>query len=295
MTESFTLTPDGPFGLAAAVRFQETFPGGPGPADGPHDGPARLDLAFLADGDWSAVGVRVTGEGDGLRATVAAGPAGVPVAAVRAQVERILSLDVGAAGFAAVTARDPVVRDLWALLPGLRPVLFGTPYEAAAWALLSHRVRMTQAGTVRRRIARELGDTVDFGDRRVSAFPRPERLAELASGPGLTLGKLENLRALGHAAADGALDAGYLRGLSYDEAVTHLTKLPGIGPFSAELIMIRGVGDPDVFPSRTPRLHHAMAEAYGLGPEPRVGALEAIADGWRPYRSWVAFLLRNAS
>lgn len=293
MSQSFTLTPRGPFGLAAAARFQATFPGGPGPDD--DGGAARLDLAFVADADWSSVGVRVTEEGGAVRGAVLANPGGVPLAAVRAQVERILSLDVDAAGFAAVTARDPVVRDLWALLPGLRPVLFGSPYEAAAWALLSHRVRMSQAGIVRRRIARELGEALDLGDRQVSAFPRPERLAELTSGPGLTLGKLENLRALGHAAAEGALDAGFLRGLSYEKAVAHLMTLPGIGPFSAELIMIRGAGDPDVFPSHTARLQVAMADAYGLGPEPRPGALAAIADGWRPYRSWVAFLLRNAS
>ncbi len=292
MTESFELTARGPFSLAAAARFQRTFPGAEGGTGEPGD---RLDLAFAADHDGSPVGVRVTEEGGRPAARVVATPGGVPVAAIRAQVERILSLDVDGTGFAAVTARDPVVADLSRLLPGLRPVLFASPYEAAAWALLSHRVRMTQAGTVRRRIARELGDGIDFGDRKVYAFPRPERLTGLASGPGLTLGKLANLRALGHAAADGELDAGLLRTMSYDEAVAHLMRLPGIGPFSAELIMIRGVGDPDVFPSRTPRLHHAMAEAYDLGPEPRLDALEAIADGWRPYRSWVAFLLRNAA
>ncbi len=295
MTESFALSPRGPFSLAAGATFQGTFPGGPGRDEDPGDGPARLDLAFAADDDWSTVGVRVTDGADGLRAHVVANPAGLPVPAIRAQVERILSLDVDANGFAAVADRDPVVRDLWRLLPGLRPVLFASPYEAAAWAILSHRVRMTQAGTVRRRLAREMGDEVDFGDRRLPAFPRPERLIKLAAGPGLTLGKLENLRSLGHAAVDGALDADLLRGMSATEATAHLQKLPGIGPFSAELIMIRGVGDPDMFASRTPRLHLAMAEAYELGPEPPLPVLTAIADGWRPYRSWVAFLLRNAS
>jgi DNA-3-methyladenine glycosylase II len=295
MTESFELTPRGPFALAAAARFHESFPGGPGGDGERGDRPVRLDLAFAADDHWSTVGVRVTEDAGVLRGRVVANPGRLPVAAVRAQVERILSLDVDGAGFAAVTARDPVLRDLSGRLPGLRPVLFPSPYEAAAWALLSHRVRMTQAGTVRRRIARELGDTVDFGDRTLAAFPRPERLVELAGGPGLTLGKLANLRALGHAAADGDLDADLLRDMDPEEAVRHLQKLPGIGPFSAELIMVRGVGNTDILPVHTPRLHRAMADAYDLGPEPRLGALEAIADGWRPYRSWVAFLLRNAA
>ena len=289
MTESFTLTARGPFDVRAAARFQAGFPGGsPGGDD-------RLDLAFATDDDGATVGVRLTAATGGATGAVVANPGRVPVAAIRAQVERILSLDVDGTGFAAVTARDPVVAGLEKLLPGLRPVLFASPYEAAAWAILSHRVRMTQAGTVRRRIAAELGETVDFGDRVLAAFPRPERLIELSSGPGLTLGKLANLRALGHAAADGELDADALRAMSYPDAVAHLMRLPGIGPFSAELIMVRGVGDPDVFPIRTPRLHHAMAEAYDLGPEPRLAVLESIADGWRPFRSWVAFLLRNAA
>ena len=78
------------------------------------------------------------------------------------------------------------------------------------------------------------------------------------------------------------------------EALAHLRKLPGIGPFSAELILYRGVGVVDLFPRETPRIHRAMAELYGLGPEPPLSRLEQIAEGWRPFRGWVAFLLRNA-
>ena len=97
------------------------------------------------------------------------------------------------------------------------------------------------------------------------------------------------------AAADGDLDAGLLRRLSFADGLAHLARLPGIGPFSAELTLIRGAGHPDAFPAHTPRLHRAMAELYGLGPEPPLPVLEAIARDWRPYRGWVAFLVRNAA
>jgi DNA-3-methyladenine glycosylase II len=283
---NFSLSARGPFSLAAAARFQGTFPAFQGGAD-----EARLDLAFAADDDWSPVGVRVTAD---LRGQVVANPGDVPVARIRAQVTRILSLDADGAGFAEVGVRDPVVHELQQRFPGLRPVLFGTPYEAAAWALICHRIRMTQAGTVKARIAASLGATVDFGDQVLHAFPAPERLIGLEPMPGLTIRKVENLRALGEAAAEGELDAGLLREMGPEAALTHLKKLPGIGPFSAELIMIRGAGLVDAFPEETPRLHHAMAEAYDLGPEPPLATLRAISESWRPYRSWVAFLLRNA-
>jgi DNA-3-methyladenine glycosylase II len=284
---TFRLHPRGPFSLAEAVRFQESFPAGQGGGD--H---ARLDLAFGVEGSWSTVGVRVTGD---LTGTVVANPGRAPVGAIRAQVERILSLDADGSGFPEVGERDPVVAGLQRQFPGLRPVLFASPYEAAAWALIGHRIRMTQAAALRTRMSEGLGERVDFGDRSLAAFPSPDRLASLEPRPGLTITKVENLRALGRAAGDGDLDAEVLRALPVEEALRHLMKLPGVGPFSAELILIRGAGLTDLFPRETPRLHRAMAQAYDLGPEPPLPVLATIAAGWRPYRSWVSFLLRNVA
>ncbi|MCZ9339301.1 DNA-3-methyladenine glycosylase 2 family protein, partial [Streptomyces sp. TRM76130] len=66
----------------------------------------------------------------------AGGNHGQPAAA---DVARILSLDVDGSGFADVAA-DPVVAGLMEQFPGLRPVCFNSPYEAAAWAVIGHRV-----------------------------------------------------------------------------------------------------------------------------------------------------------
>ena len=59
------------------------------------------------------------------------------------------ALDVDGTGFAALGERDRVVRALQRRFPGLRPVLFYTPYEAAAWAIIGQRIRMTQAATIK--------------------------------------------------------------------------------------------------------------------------------------------------
>jgi DNA-3-methyladenine glycosylase II len=56
----------------------------------------------------------------------------LPLGQIRSQVERVLSLDVDGTDFPAVAQRDPVVRNLQARYPGLRPVQFHSPYEAAA-------------------------------------------------------------------------------------------------------------------------------------------------------------------
>ena len=146
--------------LAAAV---------PGPQD------AALELAFPVEGSWETAGVRVRQEGGQVTAEVVAPSRPGPelMTAARAQVERILSLDVDGSGFAAVGERDPVVGRVQKRYPGLRPIGFWSPYEAAAWTIIGHRIRIRQAAAIKARMAAQLGEPVTFGDRVVHAFPSP--------------------------------------------------------------------------------------------------------------------------
>jgi DNA-3-methyladenine glycosylase II len=185
-----------------------------------------------------------------------------------------------------------VVGGLQARWPGLRPVGFFSPYEAAAWALIGHRIRIVQAARVKQRMAAELGQAVDVhGDVR-HAFPAPTRLAALDGFPGLFARKVENLRSLGEAAAVGRLDGDRLRALPREEALAELKRLPGIGDFSAELVLLRGAGDPDHLPLHEPRLCRGAALAYDLDESPDRAWLEERSEAWRPYRTWVVLLLR---
>ena len=257
--------------------------------------PNELDVVFPLEGSWNAVALRVEQcEGGGpVRVHVLADPAGSTRSDVRAQVERILSLDTDGAGLDEVAEHDKIVAGLQQRFRGLRPVLFHSPYEAAARAIIGHRLPVRQAASLTARVAAERGTAIAVGDRVVHAFPAPGRLADLAAVDGLSERKTEQLRALGAATADGRLDTARLRAMGRADAMEHLQQLPGIGPFSAELILLRGVGDPDVFPRTEMRLHRAMAAAYDLGDDPDVATLEAIAEQWRPYRSWVGLMLRH--
>lgn len=270
--------------LAANASFVDKLQAGP-------DGDA-LELALLLEGSWRTVGVRLDQPARRVRVQVLANPDGATADDIRAQLGRMLCLDVDGTGFAAVAARDAVVAGLRQRYLGLRPVLFPTPYEAAARAIIGHQLPVRQAAAITRRISEEHGVQVEVGERTLHGFPAPDRLAGLPLVRGLAARKVEQLRALGTIAPDW-LGTARLRAMDRAEALVHLQKLPGIGPFSAELILLRGVGDPDAFPATEKRLHRAMAAAYHLGDEPEIAALERIADQWRPYRSWVGLLLRN--
>jgi DNA-3-methyladenine glycosylase II len=289
---TFPLPVRGPFSLAASTRFLDGF--APVAFDGAAAG-RPLELAFPVEGVWQTAGVRVREHADGVEGEIVS-PAGAGpelLGAVRVQVARILSLDVDGSGFCAVGERDPVVAGLQRRYPGLRPVGFWSPYEAAAWAIISARIRIGQAAAIKARMARELGESVSFGGRALSAFPAPPRLASLDGFPGLAGRKPEWLRSLAVAALDGRLDAARLRALPAEEALAQLKELPGIGDFSAELVLLRGAGAPDVIPRHESRLARAVALAYDRPGPPSADEIARISDRWKPYRTWVTLLLRT--
>ena len=283
---TFELKPKGPFSLAASAAFLKGFSPAAHQAS---DADGHLHLAFVPDGEEAAAGVCLRQPDEPVVGEVFGD---ADPEAVREQVARILSLDVDGAGFPDLSRRDPVVGELQRRWPGLRPVGFCSPYEAAAWALITHRIRIVQAARIKERMAAELGHPVDVhGDVR-HAFPAPGRLAALEGFRGLFARKADNLRALGEAAAVGRLDGAWLRSLPRDRALTELKRLQGVGDFSAELILLRGAGDPDHLPQHEPRLYRGAALAYDLDDPADRDWLEQRAEAWRPYRTWVAFLLR---
>ena len=274
---AFRLRAQGGFSLRAAADFAVAFPGTQASSEDDH-----LRFAWAVDDDWRTVAVEVHETPTGVSGSLDPEPEGSLARAARRDVERILSLDVDGRAFAALGEGDDVLAGLLRRHGALRPVLFFTPYEAAAWAIIGHRIRMTQAATIMRRLAEELGER--------GAFPAPARLIELsAPQPGMTEQKVEQLRTLAAAALDGRLGRDRLRGMEPDEAIEDLQDLPGIGPFSAELILIRGVGAPDALPHHEPRLLRAARDVYGL---PDDADVAPVAEAWRPYRSWVSLLLR---
>src|SRR5580692_8519916 len=140
----------GPFSLAASIRFLEGFT----PAGYESSPPNHLDLAFCAGPLWHPVAVRVT---ERAGKVIGSFVGDVSPEAVTSNVARILSLDVDAREFPDVGRRDDVVAGLQAKYPGLRPVCFWTPYEAACWAVIGHRIRMTQAAAVKAKMTQQLG------------------------------------------------------------------------------------------------------------------------------------------
>ena len=253
-----------------------------------------MRLGFLVD-DWSGhagVILRQSQVDGPVRGEICSSSAADP-GRVRDQAARIVSLDRDARGYAELGERDEVVGTRQRESGWLRPVLFHSPYEAACWAILSARIRQSQAARIRDELSVAHGTEIAVDGEVLPGFPDPERLLAVEEARGLSEEKLRRLHGVAEVALAGDLDRDRLLAAPHDEALATLRAIRGIGPFWAEGILLRAVGTTDALALGEKRGWVAAAEAYGA---PEVveddAAFLGLAERWRPFRTWVAVLLR---
>jgi DNA-3-methyladenine glycosylase II len=282
----FAIAPQGPFSLAAAQDFAGGFAAGIG---GGSVDSASIVMSFPVEGtnDSAAVELRQEAGGQLIGRTNAGAEL---VDAVRRQAARSLSANHDGSAWPAVGERDPVIGQLQATYSFLRPVCFYSAYEAVTSFVIGQRIARRQTARLKSLLAEELGDRPTVDGRPYPAFPRPERLLELRSLPGLSEQKVARLRGLAQAAIDGALNTEELRGLPRHEVLPRLEQLPGVGPWTAEGVWLRGCGVADELPTAERLSLEAASALYGR--EVDQHAFEQLAEAWRPYRMWAVVLLR---
>lgn len=210
-------------------------------------------------------------------------------AAVRGEARRLLGEDADLGGFYRQAARDPVLAPLLGPLRGLRPSLTSDPLEMLVGAISAQQVNLPFAFATRARLVRRLGQPAEIGGVTVYAFPSAAALAraDVAALRAMQFStrKAEYIVGLARAVADGRLDLDALGDLSDDEVIARLTSVRGLGPWTAEWFLARGLGRPDVCPAGDLGVRRAV-EAFCFHGRPRdAAAVRRRAAAWRPYRS----------
>jgi DNA-3-methyladenine glycosylase II len=291
ITSSHTaqLVPVGPFSLVAAGTF------GFGPTEGQ---PLRFDgamrLAFPVDGGSGYAGaiLRQSAADREITVELQTTETADPELALK-QIARIISIDYDGNAFLGVGERDRVIAELQTRFPGHRPVLFHSPYEAAAWSIISARKPSATAARTRTAISERLGHSFTLAGQTLHAFPQPDALSDLSDFPGLDQTKARRLHKI--ADAGGELQADALKSRGPEDAFIYAQTLEGIGPFYASLIVLRATGFADA-PLRIPepRTLNYAAELYD---DQRLSLerLTELAENWRPFRTWSTVLIRIAA
>ena len=205
------------------------------------------------------------------------------------RLRRLFDLGADSAGIDEHLSTDERLAPLVARNPGLRLPGAWDAYEIAVRALVGQQISVAAATRVMGRLVETYGQKLKQGDTRFSLFPAPGALAEIdpLSLP-MPVSRAKAISTLSALVASGELDFN----LPGEALRQQLLAIKGIGPWTADYICMRALGDPDVFLHGDLVLKKVAAQLFDLSGEQQ---LINYSQKWRPWRAYAALHLWRAA
>lgn len=215
------------------------------------------------------------------------------VLSISARVRRLFDLLADPMSILEHFQADPLLAALVSANPGLRVPGGWDPFEIGVRAILGQQISVKAASTLAGRLASNFGQPLDMDQDPgpTVEFPGPARLAkaELRS-IGMPRKRAEAVRQFARAVLH---NPSLLQTpANLEQAIERLTAIPGIGPWTAHYIALRGLGEPDAFPAGDLGLRRAAANGGGQLTHSR---LAQLSESWRPWRAYAAMHLWSAA
>jgi DNA-3-methyladenine glycosylase II len=182
-------------------------------------------------------------------------------------VRRVLGVDRDLAHFDRAAAHIPWLKALAKRMHGVRPPRYPTLWEACVNAVVFQQISLIAATAIMHRLIVALGRPLVSEGFQHYAFPSITSFLatedDLLRAAGLSVGKLMTLRRVGEALAAGTLDQAMLEQQASADAAAILCRIKGIGPWTAAVILLRGLGRLDVFPMNDTSVTRNLALVSG--------------------------------
>jgi DNA-3-methyladenine glycosylase II len=215
--------------------------------------------------------------------------------AAEATLRRVLGLDIDPQPLRELAESERSVRATAIALRGMRPPRFASLFEAFASVVPFQQLSLDAGVAIVARLVEKFGAHLDHQNRRFYAFPTAHTIAEARSQSlracGLSARKAQTVRDLARLVASGTLTEERLAAMSTNGALETLIQLPGIGPWSAAVVLLRGLGRMDVFPPGDVGAARGLRVLTGIGPRAPLGP---IIEHFGEYRGYLYFCALGA-
>ncbi len=253
-----------------------------------HDGELRVVMSH-GDENW-LIGVRQTGPRAVAYRTLGSALSDRRQATIEANVRRLLGLDVDLEPLRALLAHEPVLGLLAQRMSGMFPPRFLSLWESFVQVIPFQQVSLAAAMTMVNRLALAYGPRVRFEDKEYVGAPDVNRVRAAPITTlrecGLSATKAMALRECADWIITGKVSEDRLAGMTDAEAERLLCTLPGIGPWSAQLVLLRGMGRLGRFPVGDSGAARGLREVFAEAtPDPNAAAAAALErlGAWRGY------------
>ena len=290
MTVRFAVVPKRPYSLALTAERYARFPEIVDLFDG------RVYRRLLSVGRDGAL-LSVEQKGSPARAVLEARLDGAhagtaaALAAARRVIEGALGATADVAPFYRAHRDDPLLGAPIREFRGLRIAGLPSLWEALVTAVLTQQVNLKFAYAIRRELALAFGRRARIGGEEFVAFPEPEALSETRPSAlrrfRLSESKARAIAGLARAFAAGELSEDAIAALPDEEGIARLTAFRGVGRWTAEIALLRGLSRTDIFPAGDLGVVKYLAQGLlGRRAKAREDEMRRFAERWKPHRGF---------
>ncbi|EJS71231.1 DNA-3-methyladenine glycosylase [Bacillus cereus] len=216
--------------------------------------------------------------------------------AVTNYVTEWFDLNTNLAPFYKLAKLDLLLRGPIQNFHGLRNLGIPDLFEALSWGIIGQQINLTYAYTLKRRLVETFGSYVEWNDRKHWIFPSPEIIATLhvedLKKLKMTTRKCEYLIGIAKLITEGKLSKeDLLQTQDVKLAEKQLTTIHGIGPWTANYVLMRCLRFPSAFPIDDVGLHNAIKFITGSESKPTKHEIKDFAANWGNWDSYATFYL----
>lgn len=210
-------------------------------------------------------------------------------AAVEAEIQRSLSLDIELDPFYRWASADSILAELIVRCYGMRPPRAPTLFEALVTAISAQQVNLAFATVTRSRLIRRYGQAMTLDGRTFYAFPTPESLADAPlqelRDVQFSWRKAEYIVNLARLVATGELSLEEFPQLPNEVVIERITQVKGLGRWTADWLLARGLGRGDVIAAGDLGVRKAVGKFYFAGQTPSIEEVRTYASRWGAFQN----------
>jgi DNA-3-methyladenine glycosylase II len=204
-------------------------------------------------------------------------------------------LDNDLTPFYKMAKADPLLKMPARNFYGLRVIGIPDLFEALCWGVLGQQINLAFAYSLKKQFVEGFGDSIEWNGKKYWVFPPYERIAQLTPADladiKMTVKKSEYIIGIARLMASGELSRGKLMNMNFKDAEKNLTNIRGIGPWTANYVLMRCLRFQTAFPIDDVGLINSIKILRNMDRKPTKDEILELSVQWKNWESYAAFYL----
>ncbi len=210
-------------------------------------------------------------------------------------IQEWFDLDNDLTPFYEMANTDPLLKIPAQKYSGLRVIGIPDLFEALCWGVLGQQINLAFAYTLKRQFVESFGDSIEWNGKKYWIFPPYERIAQLTptdlAAIKMTVKKSEYIIGIARLMANGDLSKEQLKKMDFKEAEKSLIKIRGIGPWTANYVLMRCLRFQTAFPIDDVGLINSIKSLRNMNRKPTKEEILELSEPWKNWESYATFYL----